>query len=118
MPQTVTLRVAWYGNNLDSFPDMDLSSCLSFEAAFMNNGIISSFSLRNFYSMTDGRNMLLNATIPTSDWSDMLVTQRANNVNTNLGFHGGSSTYNTSGGVARGELASIQLWNIIDGGAA
>ena len=118
MPLTTTVRTAWVGNNLDTFPDIDLSSCLDMEASFQSNGIISSFSLRNFYSMTDGRNMLFGSTIPTSDWSDILVTQRANNVNTGLSFHGGSSTYNVAGGVARGELASIQLWNITDGGAA
>jgi hypothetical protein len=116
MPLTTTVRAAWAGNNLDSFPDIDLSSCLDMEVAFSSNGIISSFSLRNFYSMTDGQNMLFGSTIPTSDWSDILITQNANNTNNNVNFHGGNSEYDCLGSNARDNLVNTKLWSITDGG--
>jgi hypothetical protein len=70
-----------------------------------------------FYGMTIGTNCFSGTTLPTADYSDILVTQRANNVNTSVPFHGGSSKYNPAGGTARGELVSTQSWSITDGGA-
>ena len=122
LPLVTDVRGAWRNNNLNTFPALDLPNATNFGGynlgAWQGNGIISSFATRNFYAMTNGQNCFQGTTLPTPDYSDILITQRANNSNNNVTFHGGSSTYNTSGGVARGELASIQLWNITDGGAA
>ena len=118
----VDFRATWQNNNFVSFPALDLSKGTNFGGynlgAWQGCGVITSFATRNFYAITNGQNCFQGTTLPTSDWSDILITQNANNSNNNVTFHGGSSTYNTTGGVARGELVSIQTWNITDGGAA
>jgi hypothetical protein len=113
---------AWGGNSLTEFPAIDLSSGTDFTRAWENNGVMASFATRNFYAMNNGTNCFLGTTLPTSDYSDILVTQRANNNNNNVTFHGGSSKYNVDGGVARAELTDLvanggQEWAITDGGA-
>ncbi len=104
-------------SSLTSFPALDLSGGTNFESAWSDIGVLTSFATRNFFNMTNGGNCFLGTTLPTSDWSDILVTQRANNANTGVSFHGGNSKYNPAGGVARGELVTIQSWDITDGGA-
>ena len=104
-------------SSLTSFPALDLSGGTSFFRTWRNMGAMTSFATRNFYNMTNGGDCFAGTTLPTSDWSDILVTQRANNSGTGISFHGGNSKYNTAGGVARGELVTIQSWSIIDGGA-
>jgi len=118
MPLCTLVFDAWNGNDLDNFPAINLSSATNLTNAWRNNGVISTFNCRNFYAMTNGTSCFESTTLATSDWSDILVTQRANNANTGVSFHGGNSTYNVAGGVARGELVSIQSWTITDGGAA
>jgi hypothetical protein len=113
----LNLTSAWLNNNLDSFPALNLSSASNLTSAWRNNGVISTFSCRNFYAMTNGTSCFQGTTLATADYSDILITQRANNANTSVTFDGGSSTYNVAGGVARGELVSIQSWSIVDGGA-
>ena len=108
---------AFSDNNLENVGVINLASCLDVGGAFGNNGIITSFATRNFFNMTSGTNCFRNTTLPTSDWSDIMVTQRANNSGTGISFHGGNSKYNPAGGVAREELVTIQEWSIIDGGA-
>ena len=102
---------------LISFPALDLSGGTNFTGAWREIGVMTSFATRNFYNMTNGSNCFNGTTLPTSDWSDIMVTQRANNSGTGISFHGGNSKYNTDGGVAREELVIIQEWSIIDGGA-
>ena len=104
-------------SSLSSFPALDLSGGTDFQSTWNGLGVMTSFATRLFYNMTNGGSCFNNTTLPTSDWSDILVTQRANNVNTGVTFHGGNSKYNPAGGVARGELVTIQSWSIIDGGA-
>jgi hypothetical protein len=117
----VDFRGTWRNNNFDLFPALDLSKGTNFGGfnlgTWQGCGVIANFQTRNFYGMTNGSNCFAGTTLPTSDYSDILVTQRANNVNTGVTLHGGSSKYNTAGGTARGELVSIQSWSIIDGGA-
>ena len=118
MPNCTLVFDAWNGNDLDNFPAINLSSATNLTNAWRNNGVINTFSCRNFYAMTSGASCFESTTLATADWSDILITQRANNANAGVSLHGGSSTYNVAGGVARGELVSIQSWTITDGGPA
>jgi hypothetical protein len=117
-----SFSIAWANNDLTSFPAIDMPNGTNFAFAWFNNGVITSFATRNFYAMTNGGSCFLGTTLPTEDYSDILVTQRANNNNNNVTFHGGSSKYNVDGGVARAELTDAvadggQNWSITDGGA-
>ena len=111
------LSIGFANCKFKDIPAVDFPICTNFSQTFFGLGVIDSCGLRNFYAMTNGAQMFNNTTLPTSDWSDILVTQRANNANTGVTFHGGSSKYNPAGGVAREELVTIQSWSIIDGGA-
>ena len=121
MGSATSLRSTWSNNDLDTFPAIDLPNATNMsgaaEGAWTNNGVMSSFACRNFFNVSVATRLFSGTTLPTSDYSDILVTQRANNVNTGVTFHGGNSKYNPAGGVAREELVTIQNWNIIDGGA-
>ena len=113
-----TMRFAWNGcSSLTSFPALDLSGGNDFNSTWRNIGVLTSFATRNFFNMTNGTNCFLGTTLPTADCSDIYITQRANNDNTGVSFHLGNSKYNPAGGVARGELVTIQSWSITDGGA-
>jgi hypothetical protein len=140
-----TFSSTFRGNNFGAFPAYSFDEGLNFDSCWFQaginffgacyfpkatnmsnawrlNGVIDSFETRNFYAMTNGTSCFQNTTLPTSDYSDILVTQRANNNNNNVTFHGGSSKYNTAGGVARAELTDLvanggQAWAITDGGA-
>ena len=118
MPSATNVNSFAEENNLDTVPALSIPSATNCERMFQNNGVISLFAMRNFYAMSNGINMFNGTTLPTVDYSDILITQRANNVTTGTTFNGGSSTYNVAGGTARGELVSIQSWTITDGGAA
>jgi hypothetical protein len=118
MPSATNVNSFAEENDLDTVPALSIPSATNCERMFQNNGVISSFAMRNFYAMSNGINMFNGTTLPTADYSDILITQRANNVTTGTTFNGGSSTYNVAGGTARGELVSIQSWTITDGGAA
>jgi len=65
------------------------------------------------------RDMLLDTTLPTERYSDMLINwadKAEHFVNTGITLHGGNSKYNEAGGVARDTLTSTYSWNITDGG--
>lgn len=116
----VDFRGTWRNNNFDSFPALDLSKGTNFGGfnlgSWQGCGVIADFATRNFYGMTNGQNLFNGTTIPTSDCSDIYITQRANNANTGVSLHMGNSKYNASASTARSELVSIQSWSLIDGG--
>jgi hypothetical protein len=116
MPNTTTVESTWESNNLDTFPAINLQNATNVQRTWRDNGVMSSFATRNFYKMTNGATCFLSTTLPTEDWSDILITQEANNINDNVTFHGGSSTYNVAGGIARALLVA-RGWIITDGGA-
>ena len=101
---------------LGFFPDIDMSSCTNFDQTFRGCGVFSDFKLRNFYAMNNGLFCFLSTTLPTSDYSDILITQNANNPNNSVTFHGGSSNYNASATSARTNLVSVKSWTITDAG--
>jgi hypothetical protein len=116
----VKFQGAWKNNNLDTVPALNLSTGTDFggfrDGAWADNGLISSFACRNFYNLTDGTGLFYNTTLLTSDYSDILITQNANNANTGVNFDGGNSNYDSSATSARTNLVSVKLWTIIDAG--
>jgi hypothetical protein len=73
---------------------------------FANNPLANNFT--NCFQLS---------TLPTATYSAMLVNLDQNNQNTNVPFHGGSSTYTGAAAIAaRANLVNVKGWNIIDGG--
>jgi hypothetical protein len=66
-------------------------------------------------ALTNGGEMFQGVTLPTVDYSNILIRMEANNPNNNVTFHGGNSKYNVAGGVARAALVA-RGWIITDGG--
>ena len=50
-------------------------------------------------------------------YSNMLIAWAELTLQSDLSFHGGSSKYNTAGGVARQKIIDDFNWTITDGGA-
>ena len=70
-------------------------------------------------SWTGMNDMLLEVTLPTTRYSDMLINfadKAAQFDNTGIYLHGGNSKYNTDGETARDTLTTSYGWNITDGG--
>jgi hypothetical protein len=108
---------AWQNcSSLTSFPALDLNGGTTFTSAWQGMGVLTSFATRKFYNMTLGSNCFNGTTLPTADYSDILITQNANNPNNSVNFHGGSSTYNSSALSARSNLVTTKLWTITDAG--
>jgi roadblock/LC7 domain-containing protein len=110
---------AWYFNvSLKVFPDIDMSSGVDFTSTWREMGNITEFKARRFYNYGNTTNSFTwwASKLPTSDWSDILITQRANNSKTGINMMAGNSKYNSSASTARSELVSIQSWVIQDSG--
>lgn len=111
---------AWRGcTGITDFPALDLNNAsgfLDFREAWLGMGVLNSFATRLFYGMTNGLNCFNHTTLPTADYSDILVTQNANNPNNSVTFHGGNSKYDSSALSARTNLVSVKSWSITDGG--
>lgn len=74
----------------------------------------------NITSLTNANAFLLFRSIPTLQYNNLLVNWEAQNVNNNVSFGGGNSTY-TAGGpaaTARQALIDNHSWTITDGGLA
>ena len=56
------------------------------------------------------------ATLPTTEYSNMLVAWDALDLTNNLSFHGGYSKYNAAGQTARSSIIANDVWTISDGG--
>jgi len=91
-----------------------------FGRCFANSGLIPNCPSDLFANnplANDFTNCFLGSTLPTSTYSDMLVSLDANNANTNVPFHGGSSTYTGAAAIAaRANLVNVKGWIITDGG--
>jgi hypothetical protein len=110
----------FYNNSLTSLPaDMTLAALTTGNLMFQNNSLASLPTNMTLAALTNGTQMFLGNTIATSDYSQLLVNIEANNTNTGVNFHGGSSQYNATGEVARDALlARTPAWVITDGGLA
>ena len=102
-------------SNIKDIPALDFSKGEEFRTAFYNLGVLTNFSPRRFDSLESGLTMFANTTIPTNDYSEILISIEANNINDNVEVHFGSSKYDSSAQAARGALIN-RGWNITDGG--
>ena len=117
MPLGTAYDSAWFGiSTLDTFGACNIPSATNTSNAFRGCGTITNFAMRDFYAMNNGIDMFRFTTLPTSDYSDILITQNANNPNNSVTFHGGNSNYDSSATSARTNLVSVKSWSITDGG--
>ena len=102
---------------LTSFPTLNYSNVTILNAAFAQLGSASYLPAMVFPAMTNGALCFQSTTLTTARWSQILIDTEAANQNDSVLFHGGNSTYNTAGGVARAALIADHIWTITDGGA-
>jgi hypothetical protein len=106
-----------------TIPDGLLSNCTLITTAvssFRNTGVLDYVDPELFNScpdITSFSDCFTLTTIPTGNYSDMLVNLEATNTKNNVLFGGGNSKYNTTGQTARNILTSApRNWTITDGG--
>ena len=105
--------------SLTSLPSaLTLNSLTDGSLMFYNCSLTSLPSGMTLDNLENGDNMFTNNTINTERYSLLLVDMEAQNNNTNVPFHGGSSKYNDAGEVARNSLADAagRNWSFTDGG--
>jgi hypothetical protein len=121
VPVCTSFFVTWYGcTGLTSFPLIVFSGVTTFGYTWYNCTGLNAydFPLINMHAMTSGGFCFYGVTLSTTSWSNLLINIEANNSNTGVAFHGGTSLYNVAGGVARADLIADHTWTITDGGAA
>lgn len=105
--------------SLSSLPSgMTLASLTLGNVMFRDTLLTTVPASMTLASLTSGINMFIGVTLTTDSYSSLLQRIEASNSNNNVDFHGGSSTYNAAGGVARQALIDDHSWTITDGGAA
>ena len=67
-------------------------------------------------SVTNMINMLASATLSTTNYDSLLNGWAAQTVQNSVTFHGGNSTYSSTGETGRNTLVNTYLWSITDGG--
>ena len=125
LPDSLTFEAAVLGtnallfNNLTSLaPLMNLPN-LEVADNMLRGNLLTDLPVgMTLPNLTDGTNFLLDSTINTERYSQLLVDMAAGNNNTNVPFHGGNSKYNDAGEVARNSLADAagRNWSFTDGG--
>jgi hypothetical protein len=103
-------------SSLEGVPNWDFSNITNFDRTFQNCGTLSYMRIYDFGAMTNGSNMFSGTTIPTLDYSAMLVQTENSNSESNVNFHGGSSKYNSQGRTAKDALIADHTWTITDDG--
>jgi len=104
---------------LTSLPSgMTLDNLINGENMFRNANLTDLPSGMTLPNLNDGIAFLVDSTINTARYSQLLVDMEDGNSNTNVLFHGGDSKYNTSGETARNLLIANQNWSFTDGGLA
>src|SRR5690606_34161600 len=107
---------AWYGNRITDFPANAFPNATACNDMFYGGIVFTNFAARNFNSMqTGGRFLSGSSRIPTSDYSELLVSLAANNTKHNVTFSAAASKYNSSAVAARNTLLA-RGWTITDGG--
>ena len=125
LPNSLTFEAAVLGTNALLFnsltslpPQMNLPNLQVADNMLRGNSFTDLPVGMTLPNLTDGTNFLLDSTINTERYSQLLVDMAAGNNNTNVPFHGGSSKYNDAGEVARNALADAagRNWSFTDGG--
>jgi hypothetical protein len=105
------------GNQLSSLPSgMNLPLLIDGTRMFRQNQLTDLPAGMVLPNLTNGTEMFFGNTINTTRYSQLLVDLDANNANTNVPFHGGSSKYNSIGYIGRHNLITNKTWTITDGG--
>jgi hypothetical protein len=104
--------------SLSSFPLIDTSNVTIFQGTWYGCTSLSStdFPVLNMSKMTNGSQCFQGVKLTTNSYSTLLSSICATNLNSGVVFHGGDSTYNTSGSAARVHLVDVKGWTITDGG--
>lgn len=109
---------AWRNSGLTSFPLLNLSSCTTMYRSFMgctglNNYDFPTITVLNCTNFVDIFN---GVTLSTMSYTNILEYLAANNLNTSVTFHGGSSKYYHVASDDHTTLDTTRSWSITDGG--
>jgi len=122
-PLVTTFENAFSINQLDIIPQFLFHNCplvTNFRRCFRNNGLIPNCPSDLFANNPLANNFtdcFVGSLLPTQTYSDMLISLDQNNNNTNVPFHGGTSTYTGAAAIAaRANLVNVKGWIITDGG--
>ena len=100
------MLLAWNDNPLTTFPAIDTSSAINMVSTFSgctNLVLTAPLDLRSIAG-GGGSFMLLDSTIDTTIWSDMLIATEANNPNDDVTLDGGNAQYNSSAATSHDTL--------------
>lgn len=107
---------AWQNcSSLVSLPELDVSKGTNFTSTWRGLSSMANFQALSLDSMNTGTSTFLSTTLSTNAYNEILVNLSANNIKSNVTFHGGNSKYYLSGALAKSELES-RGWVITDGG--
>jgi surface protein len=117
----VTSMAGMFRGTINATPDTSswntslVTNMLSmFEGAVLANPDTSSWDITQVTNMS---NMFLGVTLPTEDYNAMLIGFAAQNVQSNVTFHGGNSTVCSNAAEnAKNSLINSYGWQITDGG--
>ena len=116
LPNLTDGREMFSGNSLTSLPSgMELNNLSEARDMFRFNSLTSLPTGMEFPNLSDGLRIFEGSTINTERYSQLLIDLEANNNNNNVAFHGGLSTFNAQGEIARMALIA-RGWTITDGG--
>ena len=115
---TSAVRMCQGCTNLTSVALFDTSKVTSTLNMFYNCTNLTTIPLFNLSAVTNAADMFFGVTLTTTSYSNFLVYLATLSLQSGVAFSGGSSKYNTAGGVARAYLISNFGWTITDGGAA
>ena len=115
---TNTLEMFRGCTSLTTVPLFDLSKVTNAGSMFRGCTNLTTIPLFDLSKVTSASNMFFGVTLTTTSYSNFLVNLATLPLQSNVTFHGGSSKYNTAGGVARAYIISTFGWTITDGGAA
>jgi len=113
-------------NNCSSLTTLDVSAwdtsaVTTFYAAFNNCSSLTTLAADNWdiTAVTTMENMLINVTLTTANYSDILIAFEAQAVKNDVPLHGGNSKYSAGAAAdARAALIADHSWSITDGGPA
>lgn len=119
LSKTIDTNYMFYNcTALATVPLFDLSKVTNVSGMFRDCTSLTTIPLFNLSSVTNAASMFSGVTLATTSYSDFLINLATLPLKSGVTFHGGSSKYNTAGGVARAYLISTFGWTITDGGAA
>jgi len=109
-----TLDVSGFDTTLVTNMNRMFNGCSSLTTLGLTSTITTAWDIEN---VTSFGNFASSVTIPTAEYSNLLIRFAAQTVNDELDFNGGLSKYTAAGKTARDILTNAtNLWTITDGG--